>query len=306
MARNSNSGNSNSGNGKGPKGGKAGRPAHPASAKAGKSRSPRQEQDRQERTTDQRPPKRVFGDFIEGRHAVLEALAAGTKLKRILIANGVDEDAALENLLRKAERNDIKVEIVPRSTLDRFSIRGSHQGVMAEAAPFKYATLEDLIAQAQGKESALIVVCDHITDVGNLGAIIRTAEVVGATGVLLPNKRSAQVTAAATKTSAGATNYLPVAREASLPTCIKRLKEEGFWVAGASEHAETSVWDAPLEGRIVLVMGSEDEGISRLMLEQCDFLVKLPQAGRIESLNVAQATTAIAYEWMRRTTRGGD
>jgi len=165
---------------------------------------------------------------------------------------------------------------------------------------YEYASLFDLISLARGKKHALIVALDHITDAGNMGAIVRSAEVVGATGVLIPNKRAAPVNEAVYRTSAGAIEYLKVAREANLVAALKRLKDENFWIAGATEHAKQDLWQAPLEGRIVLVMGAEDTGLSRLVRETCDFEVKLPQRGFTPSLNVAQAFTALAYEWFRR------
>ena len=145
-----------------------------------------------------------------------------------------------------------------------------------------------------------MLVLDHITDEGNLGAIIRTAEVMGADGVVIPSKRAAQVTVGVYKTSAGAAFHVPIARVPNLVGALKTLKDGGFWVAGASEHAHADIWHAPLEGRIALVCGNEAEGISRIVGEQCDFLVALPQRGQVESLNVAQATTAVCYEWLRR------
>jgi 23S rRNA (guanosine2251-2'-O)-methyltransferase len=165
---------------------------------------------------------------------------------------------------------------------------------------YQYATLFDLIELARGKQQALIVVLDHITDAGNMGAVLRSAEVVGATGVLIPNKRAAPVNDAVYRTSAGAVDYLKVAREPNMVAALKKLKAEGFWIAGATEHARQDIWQAPLEGRLALVMGAEDTGLSRLVRETCDFEVKLPQRGHTQSLNVAQAFTAIAYEWLRR------
>ena len=172
----------------------------------------------------------------------------------------------------------------------------------SESYHYEYSTLFDLIRLTKGKEQALIIALYHITDVGNLGAVIRSAEVVGATGVLIPSKRSASVNEAVYRTSAGAVEYLPVAREANLATSLKRLKDEGFWIGAATEHAKQDIWQAPLEGRLVLVMGAEDTGVSRLVRETCDFEFKLPQRGFTQSLNVAQAATAIMYEWLRRTT----
>ncbi len=170
---------------------------------------------------------------------------------------------------------------------------------------YKYATLFDLIKATAGKKDALIVALDHITDAGNMGAILRSAEVVGASGVLIPNKRSAPVNEAVYRTSAGAVQHLKVAREANLVTSIRRLQEEGFWVAAATEHAAQDIWQAPLEGRLVIVMGAEDTGVSRLVREVCDFEFKLPQRGVTQSLNVAQAFTAIAYEWLRKVNLQG-
>jgi 23S rRNA (guanosine2251-2'-O)-methyltransferase len=176
------------------------------------------------------------------------------------------------------------------------------QSLEHQEAPYnyQYATLYELIDAAADKPNALIVALDHITDVGNLGAIIRSAEVVGASGVLIPNKRGASVNNTVFRTSAGAVKHIKVAREANLVTSLKRLKEEGFWVGGATEHADQGIWDAPVDGRLVVVMGSEDSGISRLVRDTCDFEFKLPQQGLTQSLNVAQAFTAVAYEWLRR------
>lgn len=145
-----------------------------------------------------------------------------------------------------------------------------------------------------------MLVLDHVTDAGNFGAIVRSAEVVGAAGVVIANKRAAEVTVATYKTSAGAVMHLPIAQVPNIARALEDLKEAGFWACGASEHAEQVCWDAPLEGRVALVMGSEGEGISRLVLQTCDFLTKLPQRGETESLNVAQAATALSFEWMRR------
>lgn len=246
-------------------------------------------------------------EYLEGRHAIKEALGAGVPLACIMVASGIKPEKAIDALLDEARRLKIPVKSVKRGLLDEISdVHGAHQGIMAEAAPYRYATLNDLIHRAAGKPNALIIALDHIQDPGNLGAIARSAEVVGACGLLIPNKRAAQVTPLAHKASAGAVSHLPIAKEANLSTCLNKLKDEGFWVVGASEKAEEDIWASPLEGRLVLVMGSEGAGMSRLVLETCDVLTALPQEGSIGSLNVAQATTAIAYEWMRRTRKSGD
>ena len=239
---------------------------------------------------------------IEGRNAVLEALRAGMPLRRVTIAEGTKPDRTLDEIARRAGEAGVKVLRAPKRDLDTRSERGAHQGVIAEAAPYPYASLDDVLARAKGKKHSLIIALDHITDPGNLGAIVRTAEVVGADGVLVANRRAAAVTPAAYKSSAGALAHVSLAQEANIVRSLERCKEEGYWIAGASEHATQVVWEAPLEGRVVLVMGSEGEGLARLTRETCDFLVRLPQAGKVGSLNVAQAATAIAYEWLRRAT----
>lgn len=239
--------------------------------------------------------------FIEGRNAVVEALRAGMPLQRILIAEGTKPDRTLDEIARRADEAGLAVVRAPKRDLDARSERGAHQGVLAEAARYSYASLDAVLARAEGKERSLIIALDHVIDPGNLGAVVRTAEVVGADGVLVAKRRAAAVTPAAYKASAGALAHVSLAQEANLVRSLEKCKEAGYWIAGASEHAEQSVWEAPLEGRVVLVMGSEGEGLARLTRETCDFLVSLPQAGKVGSLNVAQATTAIAYEWVRRS-----
>ena len=237
---------------------------------------------------------------IEGRNAVLEALRAGVPVRRVLVAEGTKPDRSLEEIERRSNAAGATFVRAARRELDAKSERGAHQGVLAEAAPYRFATLDDVLAASKGKERALIVALDQVTDPGNLGAIVRSAEVLGADGVVIAKRRSAAVTPAAYKSSAGALAHVKLAQEANLVRSLERCKEAGFWIAGASEHAEQTIWEAPLSGRIVLVMGSEGEGLARLTKESCDFLVRLPQAGKVGSLNVAQATTAIAYEWLRR------
>lgn len=253
--------------------------------------------------------KRNFpmADYIEGKRPLIEALRTQVPVRCVLMADNVQQDGQIKDILRKARQYDIPVKKVPRKVLDDKSERGSHQGVMAEALPFPYASVTDILKAAnshaeENNGAALVVVCDHLTDSGNLGAIARSAEVVGASGIIVPNKRSAHVTAATYKSSAGAINHIKCAQAANLASTLERFKKEGFWVAGASEHAQHTVWEAPLYGKIVLVMGNEQDGLARLTMESCDFLTKLPQAGQVGSLNVAQAATAIMYEWLRQAT----
>lgn len=246
-----------------------------------------------------------MAEYIEGKRPVIEALRTNVPMECVLIADNLQRDGLVQDILRKAKSREIPVKTVRRADLDKKSERGSHQGVMAQAKPFQYASVGEIIAKAakQAEENegrALVVILDHITDAGNLGAIARSAEVVGAAGVIIPNKRSARVNAATYKSSAGAISNIKVAQVANIAQTMERFKEEGFWVAGASEHAKETIWDSNMKGKMVLVMGNEGEGLARLTWEKCDFLVSLPQVGKTASLNVAQSATACMYEWLRQ------
>ena len=246
-------------------------------------------------------PKAPAAGWIEGRRACAEALETGVPLRRALVASG---DETLASLVGRLQAAGVEVQGVPRDRLDAMSSHGAHQGILCQTAPYRYADLEDVIARA-GEGDALVVVLDHVTDEGNFGAIVRSAEVVGAAGVVIAKARAAGVGVGAYKTSAGAVLHLPIAQVPNLATALDRLKEAGFWVGGATEHATTTCGEPPM-GRIALVMGSEGSGVSRLVREHCDFECRLPQRGRVESLNVAQAATVMCYEWLRRVSTGAD
>lgn len=239
--------------------------------------------------------------YIEGRRACAEALEADVPLRRALVSSG-ELDDTLRRLVGRLQEAGVPVEQVPRSRLDQLSSHGAHQGIVVQAEPYEYAELSEIIARA-GDGPALVVVLDHVTDEGNFGAIVRSAEVVGAAGVVVAKARAAGVGTAAYKTSAGAVMHLPIAQVANLGAAIDTLKEAGFWAGAATEHAHDDVWHAPLDGRLCLVMGSEGAGISPLVQKKCDFECRLPQRGRIESLNVAQAATVLCYEWLRRVSQ---
>ena len=181
------------------------------------------------------------------------------------------------------------------------SERGAHQGVIAIVEPFRYTPIEEVLARAAEKPASLLIALDHVTDPGNLGAVVRTADVVGADAVIVPKDRAAAMTPSALKAAAGAAEHVPVCREANLVRALERCKEAGYWVVGASERAERFVWDAPIDGRIVLVLGAEGTGLARLTERACDLLVSLPVCGHVSSLNVSAATAVLAYEWVRRT-----
>lgn len=246
-----------------------------------------------------------MSDYIEGRRPVIEALRTEVPMKQILMADNVKRDSLIADILRKAKNAGVPVKQISKKKLDEISERGSHQGVIAEAKPYEYVSMTDIINAAEISAAthdgrALVVVLDHITDAGNLGAIARSAESVGAAGIVIPSKRSARVTAATYKSSAGAISHVQVSQVANIVNTIERLKKSGFWIAAATEHASDFIWDANLKGKIALVMGNEGDGVSRVVLEACDFGVKLPQMGDISSLNVAQASTACMYEWLRQ------
>ncbi len=247
-----------------------------------------------------------MAEYIEGKRPVLEALKMGVPVKRMYVAEGLKGDKVIADITKRAHKMGISIKQIKRGELDERSERGSHQGIMLETQSYTYVNGQAIIDEAhkraqENNGAALIIILDHITDAGNLGAIARSAEVVGAAGIIIPNKRSARVTAATYKSSAGAISHIKVAQVSNIAQFIERIKKEDFWVAGASEQAQQCIWDSPMNGKLALVMGSEGEGLARLTQERCDFLVALPQAGKIGSLNVAQAATACMYEWMRQT-----
>ncbi len=236
--------------------------------------------------------------IIVGRNPVKEALLAGVPLKEILLAEGTRGASA--EIARVAKEAGVAVRAVPRVEIDHLSPRASHQGVAAMTAPFQYASLEDIILRARGRERSLVLALDHVTDPANLGAIIRAADVAGADGVVIPKDRAAPVTPAVYKTSAGAVVHLPVARVSNLVAAMTKLQEAEYWTLGASENAPGAIWDTEMPNRSVLVLGSEGRGLGRLVKESCDLVVRIPVAGAVSSLNVAQAATVLAYEWVRR------
>jgi len=241
-------------------------------------------------------------EYVEGRNAVLEALRSGQHLRRIMLARGAKPNPTLDEIRRLAAIDGIPVKLVERAELDRSSARGAHQGVIAEAMPFRFAALADVLASTADTPSSLVMVLDHVTDPGNLGAVIRSVEVAGGDAVIVAKDRSAPVTAVVHKAAAGATAHLPVVQVVNVHRALQELKDAGYWVVGASEKAEMTAWDAPLEGRIALVMGAEGSGLSRVVRDACDLLVALPVRGKVDSLNVAQAATVLAFEWVRRNS----
>jgi 23S rRNA (guanosine2251-2'-O)-methyltransferase len=242
-------------------------------------------------------------DRVEGRNSVTELLASGRRIIRFFVLDGAKPGEELAQLAEQARARGVRVEPVSRKDLDRLSERGAHQGVIAVVEPFRYAGLDETLRRTAGEPNSLLIVLDHVTDPGNLGAVVRTAEVVGADGVIVPKDRAAAMTPSALKSAAGAAEHIPIIRAANIVQVLERCKQEGYWVAGASEKADTLAWDAPLDGRIVLVMGAEGSGLARLTERECDLLVRLPVNGHVSSLNVSAATAVLAYEWLRRRPR---
>ena len=241
---------------------------------------------------------------IEGRNAVVEALRAGVNIDKIFIMKG-ETDATLGHIASTAREKGIVVVDADRRKLDGMSRTHSHQGVIALAAVREYVSVDDILAIAREKgEKPLIVVCDELTDPHNLGAVIRTADAAGAHGVIIPKRRSAGLTAIVGKTSAGAVAHVPVARVPNLTATLKELKDEGVWVFGAAAEGNTSLYKADLKGPAAIVIGSEGDGMSRLVAENCDFTVSIPMFGKINSLNASAAAAVLLYEAVRQRIDG--
>ncbi len=238
--------------------------------------------------------------MIEGRNAVIEALRAGTAIDKIYLAKG-ETDKTLGHIAGAARDAGVVVVEADRRKLDFMSRTHAHQGVIALTAVREYATVEDILAAAREKgEPPLLVVCDEISDPHNLGAIIRTAECAGAHGVIIPKRRSAGLTSIVGKTSAGAVSYLPVARVANLPSTLRELQKAGVWIFGTAADGDKSLYDADLKGPAAIVIGSEGDGMGRLVRESCDVLVSIPLRGRIQSLNASNAAAVLLYEAVRQ------
>ena len=238
--------------------------------------------------------------IIEGRNAVLEALRAGTSIDKLYLARG-ETDAALGHIASTARDKGIVVVEADRRKLDGMSRTHAHQGVIALAAVREYASVDDILNAARAKgEPPLIVVCDELSDPHNLGAVIRTAECAGAHGVIIPKRRSAGLTAVVAKTSAGAVSHVPVARVSNLPALLRQLKDEGVWVFGTDAAVDRLLYEADLKGPAAIVIGSEGSGMGRLVGENCDFLVRIPMRGKLNSLNASAAAAILLYEAVRQ------
>lgn len=236
---------------------------------------------------------------IEGRNAVIEAFRSGKTIDKVFILDGC-QDGPIQTVKREAKKHDCIVQFVKKERLDQLSETGHHQGVIAYAAAYEYAEVEDILALArEKKEPPFIFLLDNIEDPHNLGAIIRTANLAGAHGVIIPKRRAAGLTATVARTSAGALNYTPVAKVTNLANTIEELKKEGMWFVCADMGGEV-MYDLNLKGSIGLVIGNEGEGVSRLVKEKCDYIASIPMKGDIDSLNASVAAGVLAYEIVRQ------
>ena len=236
---------------------------------------------------------------IEGRNAVIEAYRAGRPIDKLFILDGC-QDGPILTIKREAKAKQTPVKFVTKERLDQLSETGKHQGVIAYAAAYEYATVEEILDNARQKgEAPFLFLLDNIEDPHNLGAIIRTANLAGAHGVIVPKSRAAGLTAVVAKTSAGALNFTPVARVTNLAKTIEELKKEGIWFVCA-DMGGTTMYDLNLKGPIGLVIGNEGEGVGRLVKEKCDMIASIPMKGDIDSLNASVAAGVLAYEIVRQ------
>lgn len=256
---------------------------------------------RRDAARDRRPLEREDAEnILEGRNALTEALASGRAIDKVFIAEG-STDRALARLAAQAKQAGAVVVETDRRKLDQMSATGAHQGVIAMVAAHSYATLDDILNRAKERgEAPLIVICDELSDPHNLGAIIRTAECAGAHGVVIPKRRSVGLTAIVGKASAGALEYMPVARVTNITNAIKELKERGVWIFGTAAEGATPLSQADLKGAAAIVIGNEGDGMSRLVAESCDLKVSIPMKGRISSLNASAAAAILLYEAVRQ------
>ena len=236
---------------------------------------------------------------IEGRNAVLEAFRAGKTIDKIYIQNGC-KDGPIQSILREAKKGDTIINFVEKERLDQMSQSGKHHGVIAQAAAYEYAEVEDILAAAEAKgEAPFLLILDGIEDPHNLGAIIRTANQAGAHGIIIPKRRAVGLTAVVARTSAGAINYTPVAKVTNLVRTMEDLKKRGIWFVCADMDGDV-MYNVDMTGPIGLVIGNEGSGVSRLVKEACDYTAQVPMKGDVDSLNASVAAGVLAYEIVRQ------
>ena len=242
-----------------------------------------------------------MAEYIWGRNPILETLHSTRKVNRILLAEGVHGTPAIASIVEEARNRNIPVEVVPRNRLDQLSKGAVHQGCVAQVSERSYGSVDDILALAASRDTApFLLILDAIQDVNNLGSLLRTAEAAGAHGIVIPEHRAAEANATVVKTSAGASEHLLIARETNLVRAIDHLKKQNVWVVGLAGEAKTLYTQADLTGPLALVVGNEGKGMSRLVRDHCDVLIKLPMHGYINSLNAAVAGSIALYEALRQ------
>ena len=247
----------------------------------------------------EREARPVNENSIEGRNAVMEAFRAGRPIDKLFVLNGC-QDGAVRSIVREAKKHSTIIQFVEKERLNQLSETGRHQGVIAFAAAYEYSEVEDMFKLAEEKgEDPFILILDNIEDPHNLGAIIRTANLAGAHGVIIPKRRAVGLTATVAKTSAGALNYTPVAKVTNIVKTMEELKAKGMWFVCA-DMGGTTMYDLNLRGPIGLVIGNEGDGVSRLVRENCDFIASIPMKGDIDSLNASVAAGVLSYEIVRQ------
>lgn len=241
----------------------------------------------------------INSDKIEGRNPVIEALRADREIDKIMITKGAE--GSVRKIIGMAKDKRIAIQYVEKQKLDQISESHAHQGVIAFAAAHHYVEVEDILKKAEEKnEDPFIIILDEITDPHNLGSVMRTADAVGAHGIVIPKRRAVGLTGVVAKTSAGAIEYVPVAKVSNIARTIDFLKSEGIWIVGADMAGEKKHYEENMKGKIALVIGSEGKGIGRLIKEKCDFLVNIPMRGEVSSLNASVAASILMYEVVRQ------
>ena len=266
----------------------------------GRDNSRREAPRRADRFADRPTPVEEVEGQLEGRNALTEALKAGRTIDKVFVAAG-DTDKGLQRLAAQAKDAGAVVVPVDRRKLDQMSTTRSHQGIIALAAAHDYFTIDDLLEEAASRgEAPLLVICDELSDPHNLGAIMRSAECAGAHGVIIPKRRSVGLTATVAKASAGAVEYMKVARVTNISNAITELKEKGVWVFGTAAEGSIPMYKADLTGPTAIVIGNEGDGMSQLVRKNCDVMVHIPMKGKISSLNASNAASILLYEAVRQ------
>ena len=267
---------------------------------SGDRRDRRFESRREPRAAAPAPVEEEDETRLEGRNALTEALRAGRTIDKVFIADG-DTDKSLQRLAAMAKEAGAVIVPVDRRKLDMMSTTHAHQGVIAQAAAHEYATIDDILEEAaQRGQAPLIVICDELSDPHNLGAIMRSAECAGAHGVIIPKRRSVGLTATVAKASAGAVEYMKVARVTNISATIQELKQKGVWIFGTAAEGSIPMYKADLTGPTAIVIGNEGDGMSQLVRKNCDVMVHIPMKGRISSLNASAAASILLYEAVRQ------